>query len=418
LIRDAETETLLQSIVKPLFRAAGLDTGMLRIMLVRDRAINAFVGSGNRMFVHTGLLARANSAREIAGTLAHETAHVAHGDMSRLPELSRDALISSLGGLLIAAAAGVASGNPGVGVGAALGGMSMTQRHLLSFSRGQEEKADESGLRYLDKLGWPSSGLLDLFAKLEQEEALVINRSDPYLITHPMTQDRLGFVRRHVEATASRGFALPATLETNVRMIQAKLAGFLDPPAAVTRAYPTSDNSAPARYARAALEHRLAHREHAVWLLDGLRREQPGNPWLLELKGQILFESGQVRAAIAPYTESVRLAPEQPLLRQALGHAMIETNDRALLQQAISHLRVAHTQDREDDATWHLLGIAWGRLGEMGEANLALAEEAMLANDIPLARRFARQAAEALPPGPSKLRALDISNAVKKENRQ
>lgn len=41
----------------------------------------------------------------------------------------------------------------------------------------------------------------------------------------------------------------------------------------------------------------------------------------------------------------------------------------------------------------------------------------MLENDIPAARRFAREAAEALPQGPSRLRARDISNAVNKENR-
>src|SRR6185437_8948148 len=173
LIRDAETEALLLGFEKSLFQAAGLNAGLIRIMLVRDRAINAFVSTGNRMFINTGLLQQAGSVAEVIGTMAHETGHVAHGDISRVPELARQAMLQSLGGMLIGAAAGVASRDPGVGVGAVLGGASIVERNYLAFSRGQEEAADESGLRYLDSLGWPAAGLLALFDRLDREDALI-----------------------------------------------------------------------------------------------------------------------------------------------------------------------------------------------------------------------------------------------------
>jgi predicted Zn-dependent protease len=60
VVRDAETETLLRTIANPLFRAAGVDPGMVRIILLRDDAINSFVSTGNRMFINTGLIACAN----------------------------------------------------------------------------------------------------------------------------------------------------------------------------------------------------------------------------------------------------------------------------------------------------------------------------------------------------------------------
>lgn len=417
LIRDAETETLLHSFADPLFRVAGVSAGLVRIMLVRDRALNAFVTTGNRMFINTGMIQQANSALEVIGPIAHETGHVAHGDLSRLPEQAMQAMVQSLGSLLIGAAAGAASGNPGVGMGAALGGASMAQRRFMSFSRAQEESADQSALRYLDRLGWSASGMLTMFAKLEQEEALIVNRRDPYLITHPMSRERYLFVQRHVEARGDRGPGGAAVFEPPFLMVKAKLIGFIDAPGTVARVYPDSDRSAPARYARAVLDHRMGHRESAVRLLDGLIHEQPSNPWLRELKGQVLFEGGKAAAALPAYQDAVRLAPDQPLIRQSLGHAMIETGDRAMLQQAVAQLQMAQRYGRDDDRTWRLLGIAWGRMGNIGEASLALAEEAMLGNDILTARRFARQAADVLPPGPSRLRALDISNAVKRENR-
>lgn len=417
VIRDAETETLLRKFADPLFRAANLDSRLVRITLVRDRAINAFVSTGNRMFINTGLIQQAGSALEVIGTMAHETGHVSHGDITRMPDAARNALLQALATMLIAAAAGAASGDASVGMGGMMGGTAMMERSFMAFSRGQETGADQAGLNFLDKLHWSARGMLTLFQKLRDEEALIISRQDPYLITHPLTQDRLDYVARHVDTSPYSDAPLPAGLDGGFRMVQAKLNGFLDPPAKVLRANPESDRAAPARYARAIALHRLGHSADAVRILGGLIAEQPGNPWFAELKGQVQFESGHAVASIAAYQDAARLAPDQALIRQSLGQVLIEANDPAMLRPAVDALQAAQRLDREDEGTWHLLGIAWGRLGDIGQANLALAEEAMLQDDIPTARRFARQAAEALPVGPAKLRALDISNAVKKENR-
>ncbi len=416
VIRDAETETLLHDFATALYRAAGLDPRTIRIVLVRDRAINAFVTTGNRMFVHTGLIMRADSALEVVGTMAHETGHVAHGDISRGPEIAREAMWRSLGALLIAGAAGVASHDAGLGAGTALGGISMAQRHFLSFSRGQEEGADSAGVRMLDRLGWSARGLLRLFEKLEDEDALVNDRRDPFLMTHPLTRDRMDFMRRHV--ADGRNGELPMKLDQAYLLVRAKLDGFLSIPGTVLRAYPASDQSTASLYARAAAEHQLSHRDAALALMDRLIGLDPGNPWFREMRGQILHETGHPREAVLAYQEAVRLAPDQPLLHQGLAQAMMETGDRAMLRAAIGQLDIARRQDQDDDSTFHLLGVAWGQLGDMGQANLALAEEAIRAADYPLAKRFARMAAETLPQGPAKLRALDIGNAAKKENRE
>jgi predicted Zn-dependent protease len=56
VIRDAEIETLLRTFANPLFRAAGLDPNLGRIVLIRDGAINSFVSTGNRMFIERGLI--------------------------------------------------------------------------------------------------------------------------------------------------------------------------------------------------------------------------------------------------------------------------------------------------------------------------------------------------------------------------
>lgn len=420
VIRDAETESLLRTYADPLFRAGGIDPSLVHIILIRDAAINSFVTTGNRMFINTGLIEQADSADELIGVMAHETGHVIGGHLSKLPEAMERAVYESIATMLLAVAAGFAGRNSGGGdaaAGIALGGTQMAQRGVLSFSRGIEASADQAAMRVLDRNCWSAAGLLNLFHKLEGQEALVSELQDPYVRTHPLTADRIAYVQNHVDTSPCSSHPLPPGWARAFQMMKAKLTGFLAEPDEVLRHYPESDRSPPARYARAIMLYRQGHTDSALGLINGLIAEQPGNAWLHELKGQVLFDGGRGKEALAPYREAARLAPEQPLIGQELAHAEIETGDPALLRPAIACLQTALSRERSDPFSWHELGVAWGRLGDMGQANLALAEEAMLKHDIEGAKALAFRAQRQLPPGPARLRAIDISNAVRKENR-
>ena len=416
LIRDAETETLLRTFANPLFRAAGVDPNLVRIMLIRDNAINSFVSTGNLMFIHTGLIEKAKSASELVGVIAHETGHIAGGHLARLPQAMREAMIESIVAMLLGAAAGMAS-RDGSAMGGAIGGQELAMRNFYSFDRGIERSADEAAMAFLDANRWSARGLLQLFETLQGEEALMPSMQDPYLLTHPLTQERIAFVRHHVATSPYSNNPLPPGFESGFQMVRAKLRGFLTPSSVTLRTVAAADPSAPARYARAIAYYRLGHVNEAVGLIDGLLREQPSSPWLYELKGQVLYENGRVREAIAPYREAIRLAPDQPLIHIALAQALVETGDPALLRPAVRELQPALERAPENAEGWRTLGTAWGKLGNIGEANLALAEEAMVNGEIPTARAFAARAEKQLPQGPARLRAIDISNAVKKENR-
>jgi predicted Zn-dependent protease len=256
-----------------------------------------------------------------------------------------------------------------------------------------------------------------MFDRMKDQELLAVGRQDPYLRTHPLTQERIDFVDQHVARSPYRDQPFPAGFETGLRMVKAKLDGFLDAPVSVFRKYPPSDTSAPARYARAIAEYRSGHVDDALAIMDQLIHEQRASPWLWELKGQFLYETGHVHAAAQALREAVRLGPEQPLIRLAMARALVDAEDAPSARAAIAELESAIDRDREDPEIWRLLSRAWGRLNEIGQANLALAEEAMLKDDIPMARRFAREATKRLRAGPARLRAEDIANALKKENR-
>jgi predicted Zn-dependent protease len=417
-VRDAETEGLLRAIAHPLFRVAGVDPALVRITLIQARPINAFVTTGNRLFINTGLIQQSAEAGELAGVLAHETGHIAGGHVARLPEEMRNAMLRSAAGMLLGGAAAAAGGGGGAAAAAMLGSQAMAMGELYAFSRAQEQAADQAGMTYLDRLGWSGRGLQRLLGRMQEQDLLTVGRQDPYLRTHPLSRDRLDFVTDWVErGGAVRGGAtFPPALDAGFRMVRAKLDGFIDAPLSTWKRYPESDASAPARYARAIAQHRSGRAEAALGILDGLVREQPANPWLRELQGQVLFEAGRVPEAVAPLREAARLAPGEGLVRLALGRALMEAGDPALLPAAAAELEASLRADRENAFAWRQLGIARGRLGRTAEADLALAEEAMLTADFPGVRTLARRAEEALPPGPLRLRAADLRHAAQRDN--
>ncbi|WP_372619095.1 M48 family metalloprotease [Falsiroseomonas sp.] len=415
-IRDAETENLIRRLSHPLFRTAGLDPALVRITLIQNRAINAFVSTGNRMFLHTGLIQQARSAGEVAGVLAHETGHIAGGHLARLPDEMRNAMLRSLATMLLAGAAAAASGDSGAMAAGMLGGQALAMGQFFAFTRGQEQAADQAALTYLDRLGWSPRGMERLLERLLDQELLAVGRQDPYFRTHPLSRDRLEFVREQMSRARHADAPLPARLEQDFAMVRAKLDGFIEAPATTWRRYPESDSSAPARYARAIAQFRSGRIADALAILETLLREDPSNPWLLEMKGQILFEGHRPTEALAPYAAAARLAPQEGLIRLSHARVLIELGQPAQLRQAVTELEAALRTERESAFAWRQMAIARGRLGELPLADLALAEEALIRGDPRTARTLAQRAEAVLPAGPLRLRAQDIANAAAPEN--
>ncbi|MFQ3622015.1 MAG: M48 family metalloprotease [Acetobacteraceae bacterium] len=411
LIRDAETERLLRTINTPLFAAAGLDRGLVRTYILSDRSINAFVTTGNRLVVHTGLITSVGSANELAGVLAHEVGHISGGHIARLPEELRNAMIRSVAAMLVGAAAAAATGQSGAAAAIGVGGQSLAMRELFAFTRTQENAADQAAVTYLARVGWSHAGLLRVMERLSAQEMLLTENQDPYLRTHPLTRDRMEFLRERLEGAAAAQAPMPAEIEQSFQMVRAKLIGFLDG-AAVARVYPAADRSAPARYARAILAYRQGRTDEAIAGLDALIAERPASPWLHELRGQVLHESGRVREALDSYRQAARLAPGEGLIRAGLGRVMVDTGDPAMLPAAIAELESSTRLDPRTPLTWRTLGIAHGRAGDLGRSALALAEEAALLGDLRTQREMAARAERLLPPGPARLRAQDLSRAA------
>lgn len=413
-IRDTEIESTIRGYATPLMRAANLDPASLRIFLIEDPELNAFVAGGPNIFIHTGLLMQSKNALQVIGVLSHEIGHIAGGHLIKIIGESKDAGVTSILGAIAGGAVAVLGGRPDVGSAIALGGQHLATRELLSFSRQQETIADRLGLQYLERTGQSAKGILEFLEILGDQDLLSHAQQDPYVRTHPLGRERLDTVRHQLERSRFADAPVSREFEIQHTRMRAKLIGFLQRPALTLRQFPASDRSFSARYARAIAYHKMPNPERALTTVDELIRENPKDVYLYDLKGQVLFESGRVAEAMVSYGQAVNLKPDAPLLRVDLARSLIEQQNDNLTRQAIPHLQAALDEEPRNSFAWRQLGIAYGRLNQLGESSLALAEEAVIRGRNQDAIRLAERAQKMLKSGsPDWIRAEDIVNQAK-----
>ena len=411
VLRDAETEALLHDMAAPLISAAGLDPHNVDIVLVNDSSVNAFVAGGQAVYVNSGLINMADSAAEVQGVIAHELGHVTGGHAIGDGGSKAASGISLLSLLLGAAAAAAGGGEAAMGV--IMAGQQAALGKYLAFSRSQEASADAAGMQYLSKAGISGRGSIGFFKKLANMEyryGYTATEDSAFYSTHPVTGDRIATLQDSYEKDPAWTKPNDPVLEARFARAKAKLFGYLGLPRDTFTTYPAYMTSIPARYARAYAWHKDAHLDKAMAEADALLAQAPADPYFLELKGQILLESGRPDEALNSLRRATELSGNQPLIATTLGHALIASEDPKNFVEAERVLKVAVARDRENPFAWYQLGVVYAANGDIARARLASAEQQVMELRMPEALASAQAAEAALPKGSADwLRAQDIA---------
>ena len=415
VLRDTETERLFNDMSRPLIIAAGLDPGSVKVVLLNDPEINAFVSQGQTVYLQSGLIEVADNVNQVQGVVAHELGHVVAGDSIRSSGGEHQAIGITILSLVLAAAA-AAAGAGEAAMGLAMAGQRAALGEYLAFTRAQESTADATGARLLSTSGITGKGMLDFFGKLQnQEYRLAIYSKDSFDRDHPLSSERIQALQQKLESDPSWNKPVDAALDTRFQRVKAKLLGYVNPKQAVLR-YPESNQSVPAHYARAYAYHLGGYPDKAQQEADALLAIDPHDPFFLELKGQVLLEDGSPKDAIAPLREATERSGNAPMIAAMLGHALVETNDSKNLDEAKQILKVAVNRDNEDPFAWYQLGIIYDRQGDQARASLATAERSNLEGNPKLALATAQVAMKGIQPGtPDYLRAQDIAMVSRAE---
>jgi predicted Zn-dependent protease len=412
ILRDAETEQLLLDMSAPLIEASELEPGNVELVLINDGSINAFVAGGQAVYVHTGLINEAETANEVQGVLAHELGHITAGHAVRFEERTRAANGISILSLLLGVGAALAgAGDAAMGLIAA--GQQAALGSFLSFNRDQEASTDLAGARYLSGAGITGKGMIKFFERLRGNEIRAgYSQADEaaYARTHPLSGDRIQTLRALLEEDAAWDTPPDPALQERFVRAKAKLYGYLAEPQRTLTFFPPSNTSIPARYARAYAYHKDARIDLALAEADALLAAEPDNPYFLELKGQVLLESGRPRDALVPLRKATELTRAHPLIAGMLGHALIATEDEANFPEAERVLRAAVSRDRYNPFAWYQLGVVYEARGDTPRARLASAEQQVMNRLYPQALANAQAAEASLPYGsPDWIRAQDVA---------
>lgn len=411
ILRDAETEALLNDMSEPLIIAAGLDPRNVDIVLVNDSSINAFVAGGQAVYINSGLINEAGSANEVQGVIAHELGHVTGGHVIGTGGQKAAQNISILS-LLLGAALAVAGGGEAA-MGVLMAGQQAAMGKYLAFSRAQESSADAAGAQYLSKAGISGRGSVAFFKRLQNMEFRYGHNprdGDEFFSTHPLTGER---IQRLIDVyQRDPAWEKPSDRDIEARFLRAKakLYGYLAEPRDTFTAYPQTRNDVPARYARAYAWHKDSHLDKALVEAEALLAEAPNDPYFLELKGQVLLEAGKPEDALPPLRRATQITNNQPLIATMFGHALIATEEPVNFKEAERVLKAAVARDRENPFAWYQLGVVYAANGDMPRARLASAEQQVMSGRAPDALRSAEAAESGLPRGsPDWLRAQDIA---------
>jgi predicted Zn-dependent protease len=415
IVRDAEIEALVAEYAKPILRAAGLGNSGIRIVLVNDPAFNAFV-AGNRIFVNTGALMTAETPNEIIGVLAHESGHIAGGHQQRLrDQISRAQTAAVVAGLLGmgAAVGGAASGSREMGqagMGMAMGSSEVARRSVLGYQRTEETTADRAAIRYLEATGQSGKGMLVTFQRFQNALALSGTRVDPYQISHPMPRDRIANLTELAQASPNFNKVDSPELQQRHDRMRAKIAAYTKDQGAAGRLFRGNRSPEAAAYGDAFTTFLYGNPANALQKVDALIKTMPKNPYLHELRGEVLMRANRPAEAAKAFASAVKLDPNRSgILQVAYGQALLATGKPDALKQATTALRQGLDRDKEYINGYKFLAQAYGQSGSIGEAELATAEGHYYAGKYKDAMIFAARAQQRLPKGsPAWIRAQDI----------
>ena len=397
LLRDADMEYALRQLAEPVLSAAGLSSSQVRILVIDDNTLNAFVVDARHIFIHSGLIMKLTTAEQLQAVIAHEAAHIANGHITRRLGNMRAARNAAGLGILLAVAAGAASGNPQAGAGLAIGAQSSALRLFLSHTRSEESSADIASVRYLTRAGIDPQGAVEVQEIFRGQEALSTSRQDPYMRTHPVSADRLRALKGLVAANRITPDAKrAATSNYWYARAKGKLTAFKRAPSWTLRRAKDSPSADIALMREAAAYHRQSDTRKALAAIDKALALRPRDPFLMDLKGQILLESRNFGAAVQVYQQAANLAPREALILGGLGRALLAAgNARAALRP----LESARERDFSDTRILRDLGVAYAQTGQPGMASVVTAERFALQGRLKDAGIHAKRAVDQLPRG-------------------
>ena len=390
LVRDVELEDFTREILIPLTKTSNLTDNRIDLYFIKSNEINAFVTSGQAIFINTELIIQSETYSEYLGVLAHELAHINGGHVSRtknqISNLSNKSMPIYLLGVL-----GILGGQADAGIAAMMIGSASIQDGYLYYSRTQEAAADQAAISLLCKSKQPVKGL-EKFLKLLDRSTLENSRDYQYKTTHPQTIDRYSWIQSSYTKYPNCNYEIDPKKQKRFELIKAKLLAYTHDQNEVAAIYKDKDNIF-SKYALATNNFVNGNKIESVDILNSLIQDDPQNPFYHELLGEIYYSLGDFKKAIDQQEKTISLLSKtNDLHLMMLGSYLLAEKSNENIIKSIVILNNSLFINRTNSYAWYLLAKAYALNNDLSLAQYASAERYYLRRDKALALSFAKKA--------------------------
>jgi beta-barrel assembly-enhancing protease len=309
ILEDPEVSEYINSVGLRLASQSAEGGKNFQYFVIKDPQINAFAVPGGFVFINAGTVLASSTESELAGVMAHETAHVTQHHIARMIRNQQQASITSAAAILAAILLGAIGGGQAIegGVAAAQG---LAVQQQINFTRDNEWEADRVGIGYLAGAGFDPNGMGQMFETMSRHEGLAVTYIPAMLIDHPMTTDRIAEQRARAAQFPPRtghdsvGYSL---IRERVRVLIST--GDLDVAGQYAYKLSHGEDNLGNRYGRALALMNGNHAEEAVKILQPLVEEHESLTLLHAALGQAQARAGHTKEALRTFERAEALFP-------------------------------------------------------------------------------------------------------------
>ncbi|MBV9343470.1 MAG: M48 family metallopeptidase [Gammaproteobacteria bacterium] len=309
IVEDPEVSEYINSVGLRLASQSTEGGKNFQYFVIKDPQINAFAVPGGFIFINAGTVLASSTESELAGVMAHETAHVTQHHIARMIRNQQQASLTSAAAMLAAILLGAIGGGQAI-EGAVAAAQGMAIQHEINFTRDNEAEADRVGIGFLAGAGYDPYGMGQMFETMSRHEGLAVTYIPAMLIDHPMTTDRIAEQRsRAAQFPSHRVTDAPsyALIRERVRVLTAT--GDVDMAALYATKIAHGADTPANRYGQALALTAANQPAEAVKILRPLVQEHEGITLLYIALAQAEAKAGHPREALATYQHASELFP-------------------------------------------------------------------------------------------------------------
>jgi beta-barrel assembly-enhancing protease len=385
LIEDPEVSEYINGIGQRLASQSAMGGEYFHYFVIKDTTINAFAVTGGYVFINAGLILATSTESELAGVMAHETAHITQHHIARmLADQSKQSLTTAaamIGAILLGALGG--GGQATEGAIAAVQGMSI--QHQINFTRANEWEADRVGIGYLAGAGFDPNGMGSMFETMMRHEGLAATYIPAMLIDHPVDSDRIAEQRARAAQFPPRKGKDSLSYELireRVRVLTAT--GDVDIALQYQQKIAHGGDNLGNRYgeALALMNSNRAEAEQAVQILTTLVQQHEGLTLLYAALGQAQAKAGHPDQALATFKHAEELFPRNVPLTVRYAETLMAAGRAGEAHNMLLDLfnNVPPTPDQI-----RLTALAASAAGDPGDAYFYMGEYQIANGDLNLA---------------------------------